>query len=432
MALKTILFLGLFIVSAGGSLLEPLWGVMGYMAHYTIGPEDQWWARPIRHWGLRYSLILAAMTAFGYLVNWSKLSVRWRYLLTGHEKALIWFLIFLWVLRFLGPQTSGVYSSVDHPTIKLTKVFIFCLMLTHCTIDMKSLKAVFWTLIISTLVMGLQAYNAPRSAFSGGRLEGVGGSDFAESNVLPAFIGGVLPLMGAMVLRPGKIKKIIATLAGVFAVNAIVLTRSRGALLGLAIGAFSAMLLAPKIHRKKIAVGIIVAGIGAVNLMDPGFINRIYTIDRSEDERKESAQGRLDTWLASIDLLIDYPLGCGPGNFKQTIGDYNYNYAGRDAHSTIVRCWSELGVPGFIFFMALILSALRLNLRSTRRAINLPPHIRDDIIYPAFALSVGLITTLGVGLFVTILYNEMLWWFLFLPVCLDRVLDNLELEYAEL
>lgn len=411
--------------------MQPLWGVMGYMAHYIIGPEGQWWARPIRHWGLRYSLILAAMTGLGYLINWGRLSVKWKFQLTGHEKALVWFLIFLWILRFLGPQTSGFYSAVDHPTIKMTKVFIFCLMLTHITIDMKSLKAVFWTLIISTLMLGWQAYNAPRSAFLGGRLEGIGGSDFEESNVLPAFIGGVLPLMGAMVLRPGKIKKIIAAVAGVLAVNTIVLTRSRGALLGLAIGAISAMLLAPKIHRKKIAVGLIIAGVGAVNLMDPGFINRMTTIDRSEEEREESSQGRLDTWAASLRLLIDYPLGCGPGNFKQTIGNYNSDYDGRDAHSTVVRCWSELGIPGFIFFMALILNAIRLNLRSARRAMNLPPQIRDDIIYPAFALSVGLITSLGVGLFVTILYNEMLWWFIFLPVCLDRVLDNLELEYAE-
>lgn len=424
MPLKTLLFLALLSIATVGGLFIPLWAVLGYIAVYTVGPEGQWWHSPIGYWGLRYSLMLVAAMGVGFFFKSKKL----RYgepFFTKHEKAILWFLVFLWGLRFITPET-GYYSVVDHPTLKLTKVLIFGFLMTHIVTELRSLKMMIWVLVGSTLILGLQAYSAPPSAFLMGRLEGIGGSDFAESNVLPAFIGGVLPLMGALLLQRGLQIKAFAVASAAFAVNAIILTRSRGALIGLSMGALAAVVISPKAYRKPIAVCLVLAAFGSFYLMDAGFKNRMMSLASDSVQKESSASGRLDTWKASLNLLADHPLGCGPGNFKQTIGRYDARFAGRDAHSTIVRCWSELGIPGFFFFLYLVYSAIRLNGLAVKRAMGLPEPLRTEILLPAYAFSVGLISILGVGLFVTLLYNEFLWWWMLFPVCLHRVLDNLE------
>ena len=52
-----------------------------------------------------------------------------------------------------------------------------------------------------------------------------------------------------------------------------------------------------------------------------------------------------------------HPFGVGIGNFKEYIGNYDSSVLGRDAHNTIVRCYSELGLHGLAAFIALYLSA---------------------------------------------------------------------------
>ena len=426
MAVKTILFFGFFLFATIGGVFIPIWSVIGYMAIYIIGPEGQWWFKPVAHFGIRYSLTLVAAMMLGFIVNAQKLRFG-QWLLVGQEKAVLCFLAMLWCMRLIQPETE-VYSTVDHPTIKMVKVLIFCFLMTHIVTERRSFKKMMWVIIGSTLILGLQAYSAPRSAFLGGRLEGVGGSDFSESNVLPAFIGGALPLIGALMLQKGFKKKIFAVMTSAFAVNTIVLTRSRGALVGLALAVVAGSFWAPRSYRKPIAICILLAIIGGFNLVDQGFIDRIVTLDDKSITEESSAGGRLDTWKASLSLLKDYPFGCGPGNFKQTIGFYDARFAGRDAHSTVVRCWSELGVPGFIFFLFLIYNAIRLNQLAIKRANLLPLEYRSEIILPAYAFSVGLIAILSVGLFVTLLYNEFLWWWILFPVCLHRTIDNIQID----
>lgn len=58
MPVKTILFLVAFAAVCGGAIYTPLIAVVGYVLHYQIGPEGQWWAEPVAGWGIRYSFVL--------------------------------------------------------------------------------------------------------------------------------------------------------------------------------------------------------------------------------------------------------------------------------------------------------------------------------------------------------------------------------------
>jgi putative inorganic carbon (hco3(-)) transporter len=428
MGLRTLLFLSLFVICGAGALYLPLLGLLGYMAHYIIGPESQWWTASLKQFDIRYSLTLAIMAGLGILLNSRNLRYGpscWAL----QEKMLVAFVALLWVLRACSEHTE-LYTMVDHPALKLTKVAIFCLMLTHVVTDAKSLKAVLWTLVLATFILGIEAYTKPRWVFSSGRLEGVGGADFSESNFLPAFIGGVLPLMGVLFLESRWLQKLVILAAGVFSVNAIVLTRSRGAVVGIAVGGLASLLFAPKGYRTKIFTALVAAGLGGLYLADQTFLSRVETIDRSDDQRDHSAQSRLELWALSYQMLFDYPMGVGPGNFSLHAGHYNVLYEGRDAHNTYVRCFTELGIPGFLLLLALITNAIITSKQTIKKAYRLPPEYRAQILMPSFGLAVGLCMMLGCGLTVTLLYTEALWWFLLMPVCVARAADNLAADLA--
>ncbi len=439
MPLKTILFLVLFVTCAVGALWMPLLGVLGYIGHYCIGPERQWWAAPIRQWGLRYSYLLALLTGVGILLNFRRLRFG-RPILRRQEWLLLLFLGIVWLSSFIGKETES-YTTVDHPTVKMTKVIVFALMMTHVVTTISAFNALTWVLIGGALVLGLQAYSVPLSQFTQGRLETVGGPDFREANFLAAYLAAVLPLVGVQFLRSGWAGRIVCLLSGAFATNAIILTRSRGAMVGIGTGVLAAVILAPRRHRRIIIIGLLVAVVGAWCLMDPGFISRATTITRSEEERDLSAQSRLVIWRASWKLLKAHPFGVGAGNFFQSIGAYlpksptasetrTSRLVQADAHSTFVRCYSELGIQGIALFLALIVNCILSMRRVIKNTGRLPTGEGAQLMYVAYGLTVSLATVLASAITMTLIYNEFLWWFLALPVCVERAFANLKADAA--
>jgi O-antigen ligase len=405
-------------------------GIYGYIAHYSIGPDRQWWAQSIKHWGLRYSFWLAIFTAMGVAINYRSLRYG-RRLLTGHEKLLVLFLAMIWLSWLIGPPVGGLYEAMDHPTVKATKLLFFTLLVTHVVTDLKKWNTLVWTLVFTAFILGLDAYEMPRSAYEGGRLEGVGGPDFAEANFLGAYLGSMLPIIAMQFLRSGWAGKAFCAVSGVFATNAIILTRSRAAALGVAAGALTAVVLAPRKYRLKMVAGLIVAAAGMFYLSDPQFLERTATISASQGERDASAQGRIETWETSLVMLKDRPWGFGAGNFQMVVGTYNPKFTNRDAHNTYVRCYTELGVQGMLVFGACVVNAFLVLRRVKREAMGLPQPYQDRLIYASLGLAVGLAGYLVCGITGSLLYIESLWWLLALPVCLARSLENAIIDSSQ-
>jgi putative inorganic carbon (HCO3(-)) transporter len=425
MALKTILWVGFFAAACLGALGAPVWGIVGYIGHYCIGADRQWWNAPLSPLGIRYSLTLAFFTAIGILLNWGKRRFG-RSSLVREEKLLLLFLGIVWLLVAVGPGTIGFYTTpgIDHPSVKLTKMFIFVLMLTHVVTDLKNLNRLLWVMVVGALILGLQAFSTPYGAFVKGRLESVGGPDFGGSNYFAAFMAGMLFLIGAQFLRSGWKGKAVCFLAGGFTANAIILARSRAAFLGVLAGVIMAVLLAPRRHRLKIFAGLLVAGLGGLYLTDPGFLSRASTVTRSEEQRDSSAESRFRLAAAGVRIVMDHPLGVGPGNFFQTIGEYIPEYEGRDAHNTFVRCATELGLPGLAVLCALVLNAALTLRRTMKWAEVLPRKERSETLWASYGMACALAAVVVHGLTHTLLYTEFFWWFLALPVCLTRAVEN--------
>lgn len=424
MSLKGLLYIGLFGFCAIGALFLPQLGIYGYIADYCINPSGQWWGMPFAAMGLRGSFTLAAATLVGMLLHFNRLKYGDRFL-SAQERWLLIFLGVIWVLFFISPETVGRYSTTDHPSVKMTKIFVFVLMMTHVLTDIRKLNGFFWVLASASLFLGVKAWTTPYSRFVGGRLEGIGGPDFDEANFFAAFMAAMLPIIAIQFLSTKNwILKLYALVCGAFTANAVVLCRSRGSFLGLVAGAIAATWFAPKKLRKKVLVLLLIGVLGVVYLTDRTFVERIMTISTDQGTMDESSYSRIRLWKAGAKMFMRNPVGIGPGNWYQNIGRYIPEYEGKDSHNTFVKCAVELGAAGILLFLYLILMSYR-NLRRIERDLAADQseeanHIRQYF----FAIVVSTVILLTCALTITAIYTEMLWVILMLPICLRRAHDN--------
>jgi O-antigen ligase len=429
MPLKSILFLGIFAACVVGALFNPLVGILAYVFHYSIGPERQWWAGAVRHLGIRYIYTLALVTAISMAIHFRELRYGTRFLL-GHEKWILVFLGAIWLSVAISPATVGRYTTLDHPSVKFTKVVIFVFMMTHVVTTEKRMNLLLWVLIAGAFVLGWQAYDTPYRQFLYGRLERVGGPDFAESNVLAAYLACMLPIIGLQFARTGWAGKLACLVAGAFATNAIVLTRSRTPILGLGAAGILAIVFAPRQYRLWVVLALVVFMAGGLYLSDPQFLDRASTVFRPTEERDASSRSRLEIWSAASRMLRAKPLGVGIGNFHQTIGRYAPEYEGRDAHNTYLRCACELGIQGIASFGVVIASAFWLLRRTVQQAVDLPEEQRKRVVFLCYGLALSIAAILACGITITLLYVEALWWVLALPLCAARVVENMKADAA--
>ena len=123
-------------------------------------------------------------------------------------------------------------------------------------------------------------------------------------------------------------------------------------------------------------------------------------------------------------MILNDPIGIGPGNWYQTIGRYIPEYEGKDSHNTYVKCAAELGVLGISLFLFLVWQAYR-NLKKVHEgAVDLVAEAAEDFSQFYFALVVSLVVILTCGIAITMIYTEVVWLLLMLPICLRRAYDN--------
>jgi|LSQX01.1.fsa_nt_gb O-antigen ligase len=430
MALRTLIFALVMTGCAVGVLSGAIWPLCGYILHYSVGPERQWWAAPINQLGIRYSLSMAALALAGFMIHYSKLRFGSQ-LLSRTEKLMLAFLALIWLLALLMESSVGRYTTVDHPTTKMAKLFLFLFLLTHVATTRRHFEIVLWTIFVGGLILGIQAYETPYRSFINGRLERVGGPDFSDANRLAGYMAGLLPLIGAVFVRTNPRGRVVCFLAGGLVANTIVLTRCRGAVLGLAFAALVSVIMVPAKHRLKIIAGLLVGLAGFLYLADTQFLRRSSTITRGEDERDASAQSRVEIWRGAVRMLQANPLGVGPGNFYQNIGHYAPAHWGRDAHNTFVRCFGELGIPGILLLLGIFASTIATLRRILRESHHLPQEHQRYFHWTATGLAAAIAGAFGYGLTGTLLYTEYAWWLLALPICLERVLANVKEDLAE-
>lgn len=193
-------------------------------------------------------------------------------------------------------------------------------------------------------------------------------NDLAAMAILAA--GSALSIAMATV-QSVKVRKVVAGCAAVL-VLIVLVTESRGALIGLTVG--MALPLLRTMKRRSVFLYATIVGVVGLLVLPHRFwvrmeglkdLTSVSTIRKAD--KSGSAEQRWQIQKTAFRIFIDHPvLGVGPGCYPIANNRYRPDLGPRDAHNTYLRLGAELGFPGLFLWSALVLSVMRRVKRAER------------------------------------------------------------------
>jgi hypothetical protein len=326
----------------------------------------------------------------------------------------------------MGITTVSIFFSVlrsatfEIITSTALAVVITLLLTIRASRGWASVKTMLYSSVFASIIVVLTVFGSSIA----GR---AGYSSSYDPNDFAFVMVGLLPLVVTFgTISRGAKRLVCVGLACVMSV-AILLTESRGGLLGVLFDVVAMTFLLPVARRgqlqfhtsasKVIARLILLALIGIVGWQSLpetararlGTITELRS-DYNVNVTEGPQAGRLAIWSRNLPLALQRPWGWGAGAF----GTVDGNFAGgrfRAPHNTFLQALIELGVAGLALFIAVIVSSLRyLHVPSDKGQENHtgPP---DEPRAFARALGIGLIGLCVSGFFLSELFANVFWIF---------------------
>ena len=356
----SVFFLGSIIALQG----RPIIGLLLYLQTFYFYAPGSWWGNNLPD--LRWSLLSALITLFAILIRDGQrkkqhaLSSKPAFFSLPEHKLFLAFVLWVWVQSFWAIASTYHYEY----SIMATK-FLLLLFLMHKTLEDERAILIF---IIASLLgcayfgwIGYSEHNA-------GRFESVPTPGLNDGNLLSLHMMPILVLSSFLLLCDlGKHKywlvvPIALTLNGVF------LTQSRGAIVGVVVGALFALLFRPYKLRKQIFFYVLLAAVAAVRLVPDDLIHRLTEAAGPEEERDKSAESRLVIIAAQYEMFKKAPLqGYGHRGTLTLSPDYidssfltgENGSRVRGSHNLLMALLVDFGLIGTSFYLSIVFLYIR-------------------------------------------------------------------------
>lgn len=198
-----------------------------------------------------------------------------------------------------------------------------------------------------------------------------------DRNEIAVFAAMGIPYAIAGSVLARKYRWVGYALAGILAAG-IVASGSRGGFLSMAaVGLLFLVRSRALTMGRKVA--LVVLGVAAVGVASSGeYWERIESMFTSptEDYNFQAREGRIEIWKRGVGYVVSHPVtGVGIGNFPvaegQNLENLGHGVKWSTAHNAYLLVAAELGVPGFVVFLGLLLMVYRAGSRA-RRLFNRP------------------------------------------------------------
>ena len=249
-------------------------------------------------------------------------------------------------LTALWPRLAADYVS---DLVKMTIVFFF---IVNCANTERRLRGVMWTVVIGGL---LPAAGTLRNYLQGNLVEGRAAwlGIFANPNEMAYSLVILLPIAAFLATGLGLIPRLALLGTALVYMAAILVTFSRGGLLGLA------AVLGLCAWRKR---SILLQGLMVI-LVAAGLVLAGRFWSRGEDfknlNQDVSFRQRLATSQAGLAMFVDHPLfgvglGCSVIAWPLYAPDGLYTRGALVTHNTFIQALGETGAIGFIPFILFV------------------------------------------------------------------------------
>jgi O-antigen ligase len=246
------------------------------------------------------------------------------------------------------------------------------------------LRTFGWALVLCSIPLALTALMhfgsgtyVTNSAAPIQRIGGIAGIT-GNPNDLALTLNLVIPITGALLFTTrGLLARTVAVVSLLLSVPAVIVTFSRAGFLTICAIAVASVLCFVRRRAPLPAAAILVVAIGVLPFLPAGYLERLNTITDIEADRTGSAVGRWSDYQLSLRLVARNPIvGVGLGQDILALDQIRLRPTWRNVHNAYLEYAVDLGVPGFLMFLALLVASLRSARRVEVRA-GRDPALRD-------------------------------------------------------
>jgi probable O-glycosylation ligase (exosortase A-associated) len=398
---RDVILIAIYVVAAPLSLVQPFYGILFWTWIGYFNPQEFTWGVANK---VPIAMIVAIATLLGLLVAQRKqvppLTVE-----TGLLLSLwLWFSITTVDVYFTPVLAHHWIDSVE-ALWRVSKILLMVFVALALVTDSKRLR--LWYLVTA----GSFALFAVKGTIFGlmtageDKVYGPKNSMIYDNNDFGLAMNMALPMFVAFARTENSRWLRWCFWAAVpMGIMSVILTYSRGALLGLGTVLFFMVM-----KSKRRTLGIAAAFVAALTVFlaaPSAWIERMETLKNVQAD--QSAQARIHSWTFAYRLFLDHPiLGGGFQTFTATLyGKYNMLADKvQGPHSVYFQILAEHGLPGLILFLGLILSCLWSCSRLKRGFARNPES--DTLAAYADMVQLGLITFLISGAFLGRAYFDL-------------------------
>jgi O-antigen ligase len=325
-------------------------------------------------------------------------------------------LLIIAFLAVLMASQKTYIQGIQNAFSEFSKIVIVYFLMINLIINEKQLKRTIWVLILCTTYLAIQGILLSKGVaignitFSQGvRIQGSG--IFSDPNDLAmTLIIGLPFVFHLFFFERFVLKKIVLAVFGCLILYGILLTGSRGGMIGLAITTYLMV-------RRKTG-NIVAAIITLICILGFLVIAPSYTIERLRDATSENDTGyaRVMGWYNCAHIFLSNPvIGIGMNNCVE--------YTGNVAHNSFVHVATETGMIGLLIWMGFFYFSFK----NLFKIENVAKENGEGFIQTmAGSLKVSLIGFIVCALSLSRQYNYIPYILIALSVCVFKILDSQE------
>jgi hypothetical protein len=312
------------------------------------------------------------------------------------------------------PFSLSIGGSARSILASFSRTFVVFLVLAAAVRNLEDVRR-----LVVTFALGAAAFGAMAPVQRGAR-GSMGGYD---PNDAAMFLVSALPCLVFCVLHGRHMLTRVAAGLSIFTVmGAIVMTSSRGGFIGL-VAVIVFMLVMFTGVRPAIRMGVV----GAIMVLllavsSTDYWDRMQTITELDDGYGGEGKvgGRKNIWGRALEYTAKNPLtGVGIGQFPRAEGQHpaiaerieagiGTKYS--TAHSTWFQAMAELGIPGFLAFVAIFFLSFKQLRRLQKTALDPPSRMTTaEVQAMASTLMASLVGVMAAGSFITHAFSGMTW-----------------------
>lgn len=327
--------------------------------------------------------------------------------LLKYRQMLIIYASIIWMIITI--PISFSYNDAFLTTRSILMLLPFMLSVIHVVTNVDKLKVLVNVIIFATAINVIRGYLLFDGAFRNTQFNI--GAFLTDPNDYALYMNMMLPFCYFMFLHEIKwnFKKILYLILSICTIVMIILSYSRGGMIGLVMTGIFILYFSP---NKKLTVSIAMIVLCCILAFSGN--NWKNAMETTTDMDNSTINHRLDAWDASVKIFIDNPIfGIGPMNISYQVNKYieknaKRKHSGNIAHSIWFTALAEGGIIGITLLISLIYANLK-NAKLLTKIKPITPELRY-LKYFGFACFSSMIAYLTSGTFLTVNYYPHIWY----------------------